>query len=149
MPKILRTDSSHPDFLSLVNQLNKELAIRDGEDYNFYAQFNKVDEIKHVIVIYWDDKPVGCGAIKAYDNNTMEVKRMFVTEESRGKGLGSMVLEALESWAKELNLIRCILETGKKQPEAIALYKKSGYQVIPNYGQYRGVDNSVCFEKLL
>jgi len=53
----------------------------------------------------------------------------------------------LESWASELNFKYCVLETGKRQPEAIALYKKNGYQIIPNYGQYHGIENSICFQK--
>jgi putative acetyltransferase len=149
MLKIIRTDSINPDFLILVKDLNAELAIRDGEDYSFYAQFNKVDKIRHVVIIYKADEPVGCGAIKAFDQNAVEVKRMFVKYEVRGQGLGSKVLAALESWAKELNFNRCVLETGKKQQEAIGLYEKAGYRIIPNYGQYAGVKNSICFEKVL
>jgi len=77
----------------------------------------------------------------------MEVKRMYTLPESRGKGISSKVLGELEKWATELSCKKCILETGKKQPEAIGLYKKNGYEVIPNYGQYAGIENSVCFEK--
>jgi len=79
----------------------------------------------------------------------MEVKRMYVLPQHRGKGLATRILTGLESWAKELSYQKCILETGKRQPEAIALYTKNGYIVIPNYGQYKGIENSVCFEKVL
>ncbi len=79
----------------------------------------------------------------------MEVKRMYTSPESRGKGIASAVLKELEKWAAELSYKKCLLETGKKQPEAIALYLKSSYNIIPNYGQYAGVENSVCFEKKL
>ncbi len=58
-------------------------------------------------------------------------------------------LAELEKWAAELGYNKCVLETGKKQPEAIALYKRSGYKIIPNYGQYIGIENSVCFEKAI
>jgi putative acetyltransferase len=92
---------------------------------------------------------VGCGAIKEYEENVMEVKRMFVPLEKRGKGIASIVLGELESWAKELGYQKCILETGKKQPEAIRLYQKNNYATIKNYGQYADVVSSVCFEKLL
>jgi GNAT superfamily N-acetyltransferase len=105
--------------------------------------------IKHVVVAYEDGKPIGCGAIKEYAANTMEVKRMYVAPEGREKGIATMILTELENWARELSFIKCILETGKKQPEAIGLYRKNGYIVIPNYGQYAGVENSVCFEKVL
>ena len=145
--KIKRTDSTNPDFISLVRLLDADLAIRDGDDHAFYAQFNKVDSIRHAIVIYENGTPVGCGAFKPFDENTVEIKRMYVLPEMRGKGIASQILSELEQWAAESNYRRCVLETGKKQPEAIALYLKSGYAVIPNYGQYAGVENSVCFEK--
>jgi putative acetyltransferase len=144
-----RTNSDNNDFQKLVEALDADLKIRDGEDNAFYAQFNKITAIKHVIVAYDSSFPVGCGAIKQYADDTMEVKRMYVLPEKRGYGIASSILGELEVWAKELNYARCILETGQKQPEAIALYKREGYQVIPNYGQYEGIDNSVCFEKIL
>ena len=147
MITIIRTNFDNPDFISLVKLLDAELAERDGEDHPFYAQFNKIDKIKYVVVAYENDKPVSCGAIKEYSPDTMEVKRMYTLPESRGKGIATKVLIELEKWAKELSFENCILETGKKQPEAIALYKKNGYKLIPNFGQYAGVDNSVCFEK--
>ena len=144
-----RTNSDHKDFQKLVEELDKDLAIRDGEDHSFYAQFNKINVIKYVVIAYDSDKPVGCGAIKEYSDNTMEVKRMFVPLERRGQGVASLVLRELELWTKELNFKSCILETGKKQPEAIKLYTKNHYHIIPNYGQYTDDENSVCFEKEL
>jgi GNAT superfamily N-acetyltransferase len=147
MIKIIRTDSNHPDFINLVKYLDIELAERDGEDHSFYAQYNKIDKIKYAVVAYEYDKPVACGAIKEYEPGTIEIKRMYTFPEFRGKGIATKVLLELELWAAELSYAKCILETGKKQPEAIALYKKNGYKLITNYGQYVGVDNSVCFEK--
>lgn len=147
--KLVRTDSTHPDFTALNSRLDAELAIRDGSDHAFYAQYNTIDNIRYVIVAYEDEQPVGCGALKEYAPGVMEIKRMFVPPGHRGKGIAGQVLHALESWARELKAQKCILETGFKQPEAIRLYKKSGYQVIPNYGQYEGVETSVCFEKEL
>lgn len=149
MLKIVRTNSENPDFIGLVKCLDAHLAERDGKDHSFYAQFNKVDKIKHVIVVYESGKPIACGTIKEYSPGTMEIKRMYTVPESRGKGIASKILRELEQWATELSCIRCILETGKKQPEAIALYRRNGYKSIPNYGQYSGVENSVCFEKQL
>jgi putative acetyltransferase len=146
---LIRTDSSNPDFRKLVAALDKDLAIRDGDEHSFFAQFNKIDLIKHVVVAYADNEPVGCGAIKEYAPGTMEVKRMYVPPTHRGQGIASLVLRDLEGWAKEMNYINCILETGYKQPEAIRLYTKNEYTVIPNYGQYAGVASSVCFEKVL
>lgn len=144
-----RTDSSDPHFRTLVTALDKDLAIRDGADHSFFAQFNKIDSIKNAIVAHYGEVPVGCGAIKQYDEETMEVKRMYVLPEERGKGIAPAILHELEQWAKELGYKKCILETGDKQPEAIALYKKSSYHIIPNYGQYAGVSSSTCFEKIL
>lgn len=149
MPTLLRTESDHPDFVQLVKQLDATLAIIDGEDHAFYHQFNKIDKIKHAVVAYQEGLPVACGAIKPYTADTMEVKRMFTAIEHRGKGIAGTVLSELENWAHELGYQKCVLETGIRQPDAIALYKKKGYASIPNYGQYVGIENSVCFEKIL
>ena len=149
MLKLIRTDSDNPDFIELVKYLDADLAKRDGNEHSFYAQFNKIDKIKHAVVVYENDKPVSCGAIKEYVPDSMEVKRMYTLPESRGKGVATEVLKELEIWASELGYEKCMLETGKRQPEAIQLYKKNGYEIIPNYGQYAGVENSVCFEKLM
>jgi len=147
--KIIRTDSSNSDFINLVRLLDADLAVRDGEEHAFYSQYNKIDKIKYVVVAYLGEEAVGCGAIKKYDENTVEVKRMFVGNRHRGKGIASKILADLEHWARELKYDRCILETGKKQPEAIRLYQKNNYQQIPNFGQYKDVENSVCFERRL
>ena len=147
MIRLTRTSSDHQDFIRLVQYLDAELAERDGNEHSFYAQFNKIDKIKYVVVAYMDESPVGCGAIKEYAPNIMEIKRMYTSPESRGEGIASRVLSELEKWASELFYEKCILETGKKQPEAIRLYQKSGYNLIPNYGQYAEVENSLCFEK--
>ena len=145
--RILRTDPKHTDFIRLVKMLDSDLAVRDGKDHDFYAQFNKIDNLHYAVVAYFKDTPVGCGAMKEFDKDSMEIKRMFVLSEHRGRGFATLVLHELEKWASELYCSKCVLETGKKQPEAIALYKKNGYKSVPNYGQYVGVDNSVCFEK--
>lgn len=147
MITLLRTDSGNADFIHLVKLLDLDLAKRDGEEHSFYAQFNRIDSLKHVVVLYENNLAIGCGAIKPYDQTTMEVKRMYTVPEQRGKGIAAKVLTELEKWAAELSYEKCILETGKKQPEAIALYQKKGYTIIPNYGQYTAIENSVCFEK--
>ena len=149
MLQIIRTDATNSDFGQLVSLLDKELAVRDGEDHAFYAQFNKVDTIRNAVVAYLNDMPVGCGAFKPYAPGIAEVKRMFVQPAVRGQGIASQVLMALETWARELNYNELILETGQAQPEAIGLYVKSGYAIIPNYGQYEQVENSVCFKKVM
>jgi len=144
-----RISSQHQDFIRLVAALDKDLSERDGNDHAFYNQFNSISEIKYALVAYLDTKPVGCGAIKEFDSISMEVKRMYVLPEARGQRLATLILKGLEAWAKELGYENCVLETGKRQPEAISLYTKNGYETISNYGQYLGIENSVCFRKIL
>lgn len=149
MIHLQRADSDNPDFQSLVHLLDEYLAEKDGEEHSYYAQFNKLDKIRHVIVAYADEKPIGCGAFKKYDEQTVEIKRMFVHPDFRGQRVGKLVLSELETWANELGFAECILETGWKQEEAVRLYLRSGYEIIPNYDQYIGVENSVCMRKKL
>lgn len=149
MITFVRTNSINKDFIRLVKDLDSFLAITDGEDHAFYNQFNQLDTIKHVLVAYINEIPVACGAIKQFDATAMEIKRMFTSEKARGKGIASKILFELEKWASELNFKRCILETGTRQVEAIGLYKKNQYVLIENYGQYTGIEESLCFEKKL
>lgn len=149
MIECIRTNSDQTDFRNLVRELDADLSIRDGEDHAFYDQFNRIDKIKYAIVAYEEHIPVGCGAIKEYSPEAAEVKRMYVIPEKRGQGIASVILKELEHWAAELKYKKCLLETGKKQPEAIRLYQKNRYEIIPNFGQYQGIKNSLCFEKLL
>lgn len=142
-----RTTFENDDFKTLVALLDKDLSIRNGEEHAFYAQFNKVQNINNVIVCYRDDNPIGCGAFKEYVQQKVEIKRMFVLPEYRGHGIAFNILKELELWALELSNIACVLESSKKQPEAISLYKKAGYAIIESYGQYKNVENSVCMMK--
>ena len=146
---LVKTNSDHADFRQLVVLLDHDLAIRDGDEHAFYAQFNKVDAIKEVVVAYRSRTPVACGAIKTFTRTAAEIKRMFVHPDYRKQGIAVKILTELEQWASALGFTECVLETGKKQHEAIALYQKVGYHITPNYGQYVGVDNSVCMAKLL
>ena len=147
MIQFIRTDSKDGDFIELVKYLDADLAKRDGEEHAFYGKLNTIHTIRHAIVAYENGQPVGCGAIREFSPGVAEVKRMYTSEGHRGKGIATGVLSELEKWAAELACNKCVLETGKRQPEAIGLYKKKGYRIIPNYGQYAGVENSVCFEK--
>ncbi len=144
-----RTNSDNPDFQKLVAELDILLSIHDGEEHAFYAQYNKIDSLKFVIVAYDNETPIGCGAIKQYSTDTMEVKRMFVLPNRRGAGIATAILKELEKWSIELGYHNCVLETGKNLYGAIELYKKNGYCKIPNYGQYEHAENSECFEKTL
>lgn len=143
-----RTNSSAVDFQNLVIELDKYLADKDGEAHDFYAQYNKIDNLKNVILVYdVNGRAVGCGAIKEYEEGSIEIKRMFVAMDQRGKGIAGNILEELQRWAKELGYQKCILETGDQMLDAIGLYQKHNFKRIPNYGQYATIDNSVCFEK--
>ena len=147
MTTLLRTDSDNKDFQILVTLLDKDLREREGDEHAFYAQYNKITMIKNVVVSYNDNNPIGCGAFKKFDDDKVEIKRMYVKPEFRGQGIAMKILSELEKWAAESGYSSTVLETGKRQPEAINLYKKAGYQIIPNFGQYEGVENSVCMMK--
>jgi len=147
MPKLIRTNASHQDFQTLVVLLDHDLQIRDGAEHSFFAQFNRIDSLQHVVVAYVENEAIGCGAFKPYQGTAVEIKRMFVRPEYRGQRIAQHVLTELEAWASELGATSFVLETGLKQPEAIRLYQRCGYERIPNYGQYAGVENSVCMQK--
>ncbi|MEZ4926477.1 MAG: GNAT family N-acetyltransferase [Saprospiraceae bacterium] len=149
MLQLIRTNSKNERFISLVKLLDQELAERDGAEHGFYATYNGIDQIQHVVLVMENDQAIACGAFKAFEEDSVEIKRMFVLKEVRGKGVAASVLSSLEEWALELGYQKTVLETGKRQPEAIGLYLKNGYRQISNYGQYAGVENSVCFEKKL
>src|SRR5690606_2128317 len=146
---LIRTTSENVDFTNLVKSLDQDLAIINGDKNDFFVQFNKLDLIQHVVVAYDSEQAIACGAMKEYDKETMEVKRMFVLPHMRGNGIAALVLNNLEEWANELGYKRCILETGEKMKEAIVLYKKCNYNRIENYEPYKDVIESRCFEKKL
>ena len=145
--KTIRTNSKNKDFINLVKELDVYLKITDEDEHDFYNQYNSIDVLKEVVVTYVSENAVGCGAIKKFDNSIVEVKRMFVSLDNRGTGVAQKILQELETCAKELGYKKCILETGVRQVEAVKFYKKCGYKIIPNYGQYQGMENSICFEK--
>lgn len=147
--KFIKTDSENTDFQSLVQKLNAHFAVLNGEMDSFFAQFNKIDAIKHVILAYENDTPVGCGAIRAYSDTQIEIKRMYVLPEKRGQGIAAQILTHLENWASELGYAETILETLKTEENVVRLYAKCGYHIIPNYGQYVDSEMSVCMQKML
>ncbi|AXT20797.1 GNAT family N-acetyltransferase [Flavobacteriaceae bacterium AU392] len=149
MIKAVRTNSRHKGFINLVKELDAYLKIVDGEDHSFYNQFNNIDTLQNVVIIYLDNILAGCGAFKIFNDNCVEIKRIYTKPEARNKSIASKILNELELWAKELGFTSTILETGIRQVEAVQFYKKNNYNIIPNYGQYTGVDNSLCFKKEL
>ena len=147
--EIVRTNSDNPVFRKLIQALDEDLYQRNGEAQLKYRQYNHVDQINHVVLIYSDDKPAGCGAFKKFDNETVEIKRMFVYPEMRGRQLAAKLLRELEEWAVEESYCKAMLETGRKQVEAIRLYTIAGYSLTENYGQYVGMEESICYRKEL
>ena len=144
-----RTTSEHPDFRKLINALDEDLYQRNGEAQLQYRQYNQVDHINHVVVVYFEDKPVGCGCFKWFDDQTVELKRMFILPEMRGKQLAARLLQELERWAVEEGFSKAVLETGHRQVEAVRLYTVTGYTLTENYGQYIGMEESICYRKEL
>jgi len=146
---IKRTHTDHPDFQLLVSYLDHELWNELDEDQATYDPHNKVPGLSTAVMVYVSGQPAAIGCFKAYDTSTIEIKRMFVRKEFRGKGLSLKVLEELENWALENGYKKAVLETSIHFTIAKNLYKNSGYSVIPNYGPYHGLAESVCMGKEL
>jgi putative acetyltransferase len=148
---IERKNPDDPTVESLIKKLDADLWERYPTQQAFFSQFNKLPKEACVVVAYDGKEAVGCGAFKPFvnDEKTVEIKRMFVDESVRNKGIGLRILNALEKWAIEKNYKIANLETGTNQPEAIRLYKKAGYEIIDNFEPYIGIENSVCFGKKL
>jgi putative acetyltransferase len=149
MIKIERTTSESKDFILLTKMLDQELKLIYGSTQEEFDKFNIIDNIETVIVAYIDNTAAGCGCFKIFDKNTAELKRMFVDDQFRRNQIGAAILIELENWAKELGYSSIVLETGTVQIEALALYKKYGYSVIPNFDPYLGNELSICFKKNL
>lgn len=146
---ITRTTSANPHFRTLVSQLDAELRQMYADLMDTYDQHNIIEHNDTVVVAYLDDEPVGCGCFKPFDNETVELKRMFVHPDARGKGISKLIVNDLETWARELGFTRTVLETGTKNIDAHHLYRKSGYLIIPNYGPYIDLESSICMGKNL
>lgn len=144
---LIRCNSNNIDFRFLTGLLDSDLDSRYGELQKQYNKHNQIEFIDTVILASINCTVVGCGCFKRFDEQTAEIKRMFVKKEYRGQGIARTILAELEKWATENGFNRTILETGIKQHEAIGLYIKNGYYKIPNYGQYAGNANSVCLKK--
>ncbi len=144
-----RTTSDSSQFKILTEKLDHELKLIYGSSQDEFDQYNIMNELDTVVIAYINDIPVGCGCIKKFDTSSAELKRMFVDTNYRGQGIGSAVLTELENWAKEIKYSSILLETGTVQQDAIKLYQKHGYQIIPNFDPYIGNELSICFEKSL
>ncbi len=146
---IARTSSENKDFHNLIVQLDKELLDQYNDAQSEVDVHNIVGLLNTVIIAYYDNIPVGCGCFKIYNDNSVEIKRIFVKPEYRGRGISKSILVELENWAMELGFGKAILETGYLQTAAIGLYSNTGYVRTENYGPYKKIPISVCFEKIL
>jgi GNAT superfamily N-acetyltransferase len=135
---------------ALVAALLRDLADRYGaEDPDEPSPADLAPPHGVFLVAWMEGEPVGCGGIRAHDGNIGEIKRMYVEPAARRAGVARAVLSELESRARGLGYSRLRLETGIRQPEAIALYESFGYAPIEPYGLYRDEPMSRCFEKRL
>ena len=151
MISVKRTTPDDPSVMALIKKLDRELWERYPTNQSFFDAFNKLPEDARVVIALSGETPVGCGAFKPLESpeKSVEIKRMYVDPSVRGRAIGVLLLESLESWAKEDGFDIAQLETGDNQPEAIRLYEKVGYQRIPNYEPYIGVEISLCYGKKL
>ncbi|NIJ55280.1 GNAT family N-acetyltransferase [Dyadobacter arcticus] len=147
MINITRTDSNNPDFQKLTNKLDIELCRIYNTQPKDYEEYNRITDLGTVVLVYFNSDPIACGCFKKLDETTVELKRMYVDSAFRGRGIGSTMVKELENWAMGLGSKAVVLETGKKQPEAIAMYRKLGYHNISGYSKDTETDNSVCMKK--
>jgi len=145
------TDGCNQDFITLCHELEDFLneLVEGEQNRSQYIPYNRLEDIHDVIVVYDDSTPVGCASFKHYEIAVAEVKRVFIRREYRGMGISRTIMELLEQRAKEQGYYKLILESGEPLVSAMILYRTIGYYVIPNYGQYIGMKDSVCMEKLL
>ena len=137
------------DFIENCKLLDMDLDRRIGKKIkrDKYRKYNQLDEIQEAIVVYEDNKAVGGGAIRKYDEESIELKRVFVHTGYQGQGIGTKLVSLLIEWAVELGYKRIILETVELLAESCAVYKKLGFRKIPNYGPYINMPESLCMAK--
>ncbi|KQB41468.1 GNAT family N-acetyltransferase [Flavobacterium aquidurense] len=146
---VVETTSENPDFISLIKIFDTFLWERYPELKKDYWGNNLIEFNANVILIYFEGKAVASGCFKKYNQDTVELKRMFVLPEARGLGLAQLVIKELEEKARNEGFANMILETLYKQIEAISLYQKVGFTIIENYEPYVGLSNSVCMSKTI
>lgn len=144
-----RTDGKNKDFIENCKLLDMDLDKRVGKKIkrDKYRKYNQLDEIQEAIVVYENNKVIGGGAIRKYDAENIELKRVFVHTEYQGQGIGTKLVSLLIEWAIELGYQRIILETGELLAESCSVYKKLGFKKIPNYGPYVNMQESLCMAK--
>lgn len=144
-----RTNGKNKDFIENCRRLDADLDQRIGKEIqrSKYEKYNQLDKINEAIVVYENNVLVGAGSIRYYDEINVELKRIYISPAFRGQGLGTKLVSLLIEWANELGYQRVLLETGEKLTESVALYKKLGFERIPNYGPYESMPESLCMAK--
>ena len=146
---VMRTTALDINFKNLIKELDNDLRARyNSFSYSFDANI-EVNDVVTVVVASINDASIGCGCFKQIDQDTVEIKRMFVNPYFRGLGVSSAVLEELLHWARSLDYSKAYLETGIEQKESINLYKKHGFEVINNFEPYTNSIESICMGKPL
>ncbi len=138
----------------LVDALAEEVRVRYDDDDDEDEPAVGVAELSApsggaFLLARIEGRPVGCIGLRRYRDDVAEIKRMYVIPEARRRGVGRVLLDALEAHARRLGYGAVILETGTRQPEALELYESRGYTRILNYGYWADSPLSVCFEKRL
>ncbi|MFD1662273.1 GNAT family N-acetyltransferase [Streptomyces caeni] len=156
---IRRVSFDHPDAVKLNDQVQAEYHLRygDGGDATHLDPAMFMPPAGLFLIVYdTQDRPVATGGWRSqeqnedgYQDGDAELKRMYVVEELRGRGLARRILAELEEDARAAGRTRMVLETGTKQPEAVALYASSGYEPCEKFGYYRFHELSLCFAKPL
>ncbi|KAA0990088.1 GNAT family N-acetyltransferase [Dyadobacter aurulentus] len=146
---IIRTNSDNPDFKKLTDKLDDELCLIYNTKKEDFEEYNRIVDLDTVVLAYEDKKVTGCGCFKTLNDATIELKRMYVEPEFRGRGIASALVAEIEKWAMEKGYHSAFLETGNGQPQAIALYRKLGYSQVTDLMQYAVSDYSVCLQKEL
>lgn len=143
-------DPENRDLHTLIKKLDAGMLKLYPADGIFGVDFSdpKVRDMTFCVA-YVLGTASGCGALKPLGGGVGELKRFYVEDSFRGRGIASLILEFIESKAREAGIAVMRLETGPKQPEAIALYRKFGYREIEAYGEYVGCEHSYCMEKKL
>lgn len=147
-----REDLTSTIAIAMIRALNAELAERYPEEgaNHFRLDREEVAEGRGAfLVAYSNGAPLACGAIRRIDADTAEIKRMYVEPHIRGRGIGRRLLTILETEGRRLGVKRIILETGERQPEAVALYERAGFVRVSPFGEYVGSPLSVCMGKTL
>ncbi len=148
---LCRESVNSPVAVRLIRDLNDELTKRYPEEGTQDHYWVTAEEVSNgrggFFVAYLDGRPVGCGAVRRIAPDVAEIKRMYVAPSVRGQRVGRAILNVLENEAHKLDVHRLVLETGPRQPEAIAMYQHAGFVEIPLFGEYIGSKFSVCMAK--